>query len=83
MRLSAGADAEHAKVATCVDLYFETRGVQLELPATRAVPRRVPNTRLAWQLYHNGLARLDGSRLNALAGSIRRRVCAWSRPPVR
>ncbi|MHB1030244.1 MAG: esterase/lipase family protein [Pirellulaceae bacterium] len=65
--LSAGLQAEQANLATCVDLYFETVAFSwnfLKSPGASARPEYEP----AWQLYHNGLARLmsTGQRFGRL-----------------
>ena len=84
--LSAGLAAEQAKLATCVDLYFETVAFSWNFLKSPGASAR-PEYELAWQLYHNGLARLMGAgqrfgRLDPTAGctSLRRRV-PWSFPP--
>ena len=58
--LSAGVDAESANVATCVDLYFETVAFSWNFLKSRGASAR-PEYETAWQLYHNGLARLMGA----------------------
>jgi pimeloyl-ACP methyl ester carboxylesterase len=58
--LSAGIAAEHAKLATCVDLYFETVAFSWNFLKSPGASAR-PEYELAWQLYHNGLARLMGA----------------------
>ena len=67
--LSAGVDAERAKVATCVDLYFETVAFSWNFLKSRGASAR-PEYETAWQLYHNGLARL-----------MRRRSTVWQARP--
>jgi pimeloyl-ACP methyl ester carboxylesterase len=58
--LSAGVEAEQAKVATCVDLYFECVAFSWNFLQSRGASAR-PEYETAWQLYHNGLARLMGA----------------------
>ena len=70
--LSAGLAAEQAKLATCVDLYFETVAFSWNFLKSPGASAR-PEYELAWQLYHNGLARLMGAgqrfgRLDPTAG---------------
>ncbi|MHB8972841.1 MAG: esterase/lipase family protein [Pirellulaceae bacterium] len=80
--LSAGLEAERAKLATCVDLYFETVAFSWNFLKSPGASAR-PEYDLAWQLYHNGLARLMGAgqrfgrldptaglRVNTAAGSL-------------
>ncbi|NLX54531.1 MAG: hypothetical protein GXY58_05415 [Planctomycetaceae bacterium] len=55
--LSAGVEAEQADVATCVDLYFECVTFSWHYLTSRGASAR-PEYETAWQLYHNGLARL-------------------------
>lgn len=55
--LSAGVEAEQGRVATCVDLYFETVAFSWNFLQSRGASAR-PEYETAWQLYHNGLARL-------------------------
>ena len=49
-----------ANVATCVDLYFETVAFSWNFLKSRGASAR-PEYETAWQLYHNGLARLMGA----------------------
>jgi pimeloyl-ACP methyl ester carboxylesterase len=58
--LSAGVDAERANIAACVDLYFETVAFSWNFLKSRGASAR-PEYETAWQLYHNGLARLMGA----------------------
>ncbi len=58
--LSAGMDAERAKMVTCVDLYFETVAFSWNFLQSPGAARR-SEYRAAWELYHHGLARLIGS----------------------
>jgi pimeloyl-ACP methyl ester carboxylesterase len=55
--LAAGAEADHANVSTCVDLYFETVAFSWNFLQSRGAAAQ-PEYELAWQIYHNGLARL-------------------------
>ena len=47
-------------VATCVDLYFETVAFSWNFLKSHSASAR-PEYETAWQLYHNGLARLMGA----------------------
>ncbi len=58
--LSAGVEAEQAKMATCVDLYFEAVAFSWNFLKSRGASAR-PEYETAWQLYHHSLARLMGA----------------------